>query len=233
MTADLWFDDCARIRPRRKCSSMKIRLLNMSSSLNAGVLLSCAVLSGCVTSPIPGASDGSRTVKPPLASSGPYVAPLPSPSEGGAAPDDFEVLRTVSVAALSPNQGVEERRRGKRIRWAGAVERIAATDQGVCLTILYARSGEDGEPLWTNTPTYQHFEACAAGAYDPRLVHELTNVTIIGRISGTTSIGSGGGDRTGPIVQIENLFRWSDCLSGDDSPECKYGFLDPQTDIID
>lgn len=231
MTADLWFDDCARIRPRRKCSSMKLRLLNMSSRLNAGVLLSYAVLSGCVTSPPLVASDGSRKVKPPLASSEPYAAP--SPSEAGAASDDFEVLRTVSVAALSPSQGVEERHRGKRIRWAGAVERITATDQGVCLTILYARSGEDGEPLWTNTPTYQHFEACAATAYDPMLVHELTNVTIIGRISGTTYIGSGGGDRTGPVVQIENLFRWSDCLSGDDSPECKYGFLDPQTDIID
>ncbi|TFW14181.1 hypothetical protein EGY25_02945 [Brevundimonas intermedia] len=233
MTADLWFDDCARIRPRRKCSSMKLRLLNMSSRLNAGVLLSCAVLSGCVTSPIPVASDGSRTVKPLLASSEPYASPSPSPSEAGVASDDFEVLRTVSVAALSPNQGIEQRHRGKRIRWAGAVERITATDQGVCLTILYARSGEDGEPRWTNTPTYQHFEACAASAYDPRLVHELTNVTIIGRISGTTYIGSGGGGRTGPVVQIENLFRWSDCLSGDDSPECKYGFLDPQTDIID
>lgn len=210
---------------------MEIRLLKMSSRLNAGVFLSCAVLSGCVTSPTPVASDGSRTVKPPLASSGPNTAP--SPLKAGGASDDFEVLRTASVAALSPNQGVEERHRGKRIRWAGAVERIAAIDQGVCLTILYARSGEDGEPLWTNTPTYQHFEACAAGAYDPRLVHELTNVTIIGRISGTTSIGSGGGGRTGPVVQIENLFRWSDCLSGDDSPECKYGFLSPQTDIID
>jgi starvation-inducible outer membrane lipoprotein len=208
--------------------SMKIRLLKMSSRLKAGVLLSCAVLSGCVTSPTPVASDGSRTA---LASSEPYAAP--SPSEAGAASDDFEVLRTVSVAALSPNQGVEERHRGKRIRWAGAVERITATDQGVCLTILYARSGENGEPLWTNTPTYQHFEACAAGPYDPKLVHELTNVTIIGRISGMTDIGSGGGGRTGPVVQIDNLFRWSDCLSGDDSPECKYGFLSPQTGMID
>ncbi|MFN3877236.1 MAG: Slp family lipoprotein [Brevundimonas sp.] len=212
---------------------MKIRFLKMSSRMNVGVFLSCAVLSGCVTSPNPVASDGSRTVKPPLASSGPYAASALASSEAGSASDDFEVLKTVSVAALSPNQGVEERHRGERIRWAGAVERITTIDQGVCLTILYARSGENGEPLWTNTPTYQHFEACAAGPYDPRLVHELTNVTIIGRISGTTDIGSGGGDRTGPVVQIENLFRWSDCLSGDDSPECKYGFLDPQTDIID
>lgn len=168
---------------------------------------------------------------PPLASPGPYAAP--APAKAGSASDDLEVLKTVSVAPLSPDQGVEERNLGKRIRWAGAVERITATDHGVCLTILYARSGENGGPRWTNTPTYQNFEACAASAYDPTLVHEFTNVTIIGRISGTTYIGSGGGGRTGPVVQIENLFRWSDCLSGDDSPECRYGFLSPQTEIID
>jgi hypothetical protein len=107
--------------------------------------------------------------------------------------------------------------------------RIAATDEGVCLTILYAQSGEDGFPLWTNRPTYQNFEACSASAYDPTLVREHTNVTIIGRTTGVTHIGSGGGGRTGAVVQIERLFRWSDCLAGDPSPECKIGFLNPQT----
>lgn len=118
---------------------------------------------------------------------------------------------------------------GQRIRWAGAVMRIAATGPGVCLTIMYAHSGEDAQPLWTNTPTYQNFEACAAGAYDPTLLGEHTNVTIVGRITGVTHKGSGGGGRIGPVVQIERLFRWSDCLAGDPSPECKIGFLNPQT----
>ena len=232
-TANLWFDNRARICPRRKC------MLNENSppqDVEQTERRHFAELYDFVRmrhAPTPVASDGSRTVKPPLASSGPYAASAPALSGAGSASDDFEVLRTVSVAPLSPNQGVEERYRGERIRWAGAVERITTIDQGVCLTILYARSGENGEPLWTNTPTYQHFEACAAGPYDPRLVHELTNVTIIGRISGMTDIGSGGGGRTGPVVQIDNLFRWPDCLSGDDSPECKYGFLSPQTGMID
>ncbi len=163
----------------------------------------------------------------PLRSPTPDAAP--APGEDGSADDDFEVLRTVSVAQLSPEQAVEERNMGRRIRWAGAVMRIAATDQGECLTLLYARSDEDGLPLWTNEPTYQSFEACAAGAYDPTLLGEHTNVTIVGRITGMTQIESGGGGRTGPVVQIERLFRWSDCLAGDPSPECKIGFLNPQT----
>ena len=105
---------------------------------------------------------------------------------------------------------------------------MTRSDEGVCLTIVHAVSGKYGEPHWTPEPTYQTFDACTKGVYDPELVHEYTNVTIIGRITGKTYIGMGGGGSIGPVIQIEKLYRWSDCLAGDTSPVCKSGFLIPE-----
>ena len=141
--------------------------------------------------------------------------------------EDIETLRAVAGVPLSPDQALDKQHIGKRIRWAGAIHHMARSDDGVCLTILYALSGNYGEPRWTLDPTYQTFEACTAGTYDPDLVHDLTNVTIVGKISGATYIGMGGGGSEGPAVAIEKLYRWSDCLAGDVSPVCKTGFLNP------
>lgn len=206
---------------------MKNRSISVSKRMTPGILLSCLLLWGCAA-PLAGVEPNHVGITPsPLASQATDAAP--APAEGGSATDDIEVLRAVLVAQLSPDQVVGERNVGQRIRWAGAVMRVAASDQGVCLTILYAQSGEDGFPLWTNRPTYQNFEACSASAYDPTLLREHTNVTIVARTTGVTHKDLGGGGRTGPVVQIERLFRWSDCLAGDPSPECKIGFLNPQT----
>ena len=205
---------------------MKHRSISVSKRMNAGILLSGLMLWGCAAPLAPDEPNPFGITSPPTSR---LTDAAPAPAEGGSAVDDIEVLRTVSVAQLSSNQVVGERNVGQRIRWAGAVMRMAATDQGVCLTILYAQSGEDGFPLWTNRPTHQNFEACSASAYDSALLGEHTNVTIVGRITGVTQKDSGSGSRTGPVVEIERLFRWSDCLAGDPSPECKIGFLDPET----
>jgi starvation-inducible outer membrane lipoprotein len=154
--------------------------------------------------------------------------PVRAPAQPGLDPAEIETLRTIPVASLSPDQAIDERHIGKRIRWAGAVQYMAASEKGVCLTILYALGGDHGEPRWTNEPTYQTFNACTTGAYDRELVRESTNLTIVGKISGKTYIGMGGGGSTGPVVEIEKLFRWSDCLEGDTSPVCKFGFLSPK-----
>lgn len=182
-----------------------------------GPLFCCAVLSGCVDSRIaPGPKEIGATGAQPV------------PAHGASKATETETLRNISAAPLSPDQGVDERNIGKRIRWAGAVQYITESDKGVCLTILYALSGDHGEPRWTNEPTYQTFNACTAGSYDPALVQQSTNVTVVGSISGKTTIGMGGGGSTGPVVEIEKLFRWSDCLEGDTSAVCKYGFLSPK-----
>lgn len=141
---------------------------------------------------------------------------------------EMKVLLGIAVARLTPDQAVEKRHMGKRIRWAGAVHHIKRSDGGVCLTILYARTGDHGGPRWTVDPTYQSFDACTAGSYDPELVQDFTNVTIVGRIAGKAYIGMGGGGSIGPVVEIEKLYRWSDCLAGDDSPVCRNGFLTPE-----
>ena len=206
---------------------MKHRSVSVSKRMNRCILLSCLLLWGCA-GPLVGVEPDHVGITPSPPGSATSEA-APTPAEGGSTTNDIEVLRTISVAQLSPDQVVEERNLGQRIRWAGAVMRIAPTDQGVCLTILYAQSGDDGFPLWTNRPSYQSFEACAPGAYDPTLLREHTNVTIVGRATGLPDKDSGGGGRIGYVIQIERLFRWSDCLAGDPSPECKIGFIDPQT----
>ena len=182
-----------------------------------GPLCCCTILSGCVNSSTA-----------PALKERPATPAQSLPAHGTSGATDIETLQNITGTQLSPSQGTEDRNVGKRIRWAGAVQYVDASDTSVCLTILYALSGEHGEPRWTNDPTYQTFKACTSGSYDPKLVSTSTNVTIVGRISGKAYIGMGGGGTTGPVVEIERLFRWSDCLEGDTSGICKYGFLSPK-----
>ncbi|SEH17621.1 Outer membrane lipoprotein Slp family protein [Sphingopyxis sp. YR583] len=166
-----------------------------------------------------------------LAPFGASVAARSQPVEAAPAASDeqdeasreIETLRAVEVTPLVPDEALDKRHVGKLVRWAGAIYGI----DGRCLTILFARSGDHGEPRWTAEPTYQAFVACGSGGYDPELVQAHTNVTIIGRVTGKQYIGMGGGGADGPVLRIEKLYRWSDCLAGDDSPICKRGFLEP------
>ena len=174
--------------------------------MNPGLLLFAAMLApGSAAAGEPGAVDTAPTI-----------------DRGAAAlVQDIETLKAAKVAALTPDEALDERNIGKRVRWAGGIYGI----DGRCLTINFARSGDHGEPRWTAEPTYQAFVACGAGIYDPELVQPYTNVTIIGRITGKHYIGMGGGGADGAAIDIEHLYRWSDCLGGDDSPVCKQGFL--------
>lgn len=162
--------------------------------------------------------------------------PLPVAPDAAMTSDvetDGDALIAMEVADLSPKEAMDEQHLDARIRWAGAIHYIGGTERGDCLTILYARIGAHGGPHWTQTPTYQNFVACGVGRYDPDLVHEFSNITIIGRVTGKRRIGLGGGYADGPEVEIEHLFRWSDCLVGDESPVCYSGFLKPRADNSD
>lgn len=141
---------------------------------------------------------------------------------------DIAALKKIRVKPLTPDQGMRDGSNGKRVRWAGAVHHI----DGKCLTIMYARSNDYGGPEWQPTPTYQTFVACGAGNYDPALIAPFANVTILGRITGKRSIGLGGGHIMGPVLEIDRMFRWSDCLAGDQHPTCKTGFVTPQTEAL-
>lgn len=145
----------------------------------------------------------------------------PLAADGDQADQELDALKGAEVAPLTPDEALDKRHVGKRVRWAGGVYGI----NGRCLTVNFARSGDYGEPRWTAEPTYQAFVACGPGVYDADLLHPHTNVTIIGQITGKQYIGMGGGGSDGATISIEKLYRWSDCLAGDDSPVCKRGFL--------
>ena len=154
----------------------------------------------------------------------PTMEPPATDTDGRGVSPEIEALRGAEVAALTPDEALGKQHIGKRVRWAGGVYAI----EGRCLTINFARSGDYGEPHWTPEPTHQSFVACGSGVYDPGLVEAHTNVTIIGEVMGKQYIGMGGGGFDGPAIRIEKLYRWSDCLAGDDSPVCKQGFLDAE-----
>jgi starvation-inducible outer membrane lipoprotein len=201
-------------------STLSSRLI---APLATSALLSGAILAGCADVPDGVAGPYRVASMPTVAPTAPLAAP-----EGRSTATDVEMLRAIPASPLTPEQGADARNLGARIRWAGAIQQIDRADKRACLTVLYAQSDDDGAPRWTNDPTYQSFQACSVGAYDPALISEFTNITVVGRISGKASLGSGGSSGSGPVVQIEKLFRWSDCLEGDTTPVCKAGFIDPQ-----
>lgn len=198
--------------------SRRSLLASLRSAVPAA--LSCSlILSGCA-----GGADAPVPTRVGTATPAPMSTPT-DPSPVDSASSDIKALTAVTVASLMPDEALDPRQVGKRIRWAGAIHQIAPTERGVCLTILYAPSGDAGQPRWSREATPGTFRACTDGSYDRTLVGETTNVTIIGRISGKANIGMGGGSSPGPVVEIEKLFRWSDCLSGDTSPDCRIGFV--------
>jgi len=224
-TYGLVLADMQRLFRHESSWSMRAQSYNRLVQAVSSALFSCALLAGCADAP-----SGSSPILVGTASSSIVSPGLPA---GGSTITDLEKLDAISVSSLSLAQGVEDHNLGARVRWAGGIQHRAATNGGVCLTVLYASSGEGGAPQWNNDGNPQSFVACTEGTYDPVLINEFTNVTVVGRISGRTSTGAGAGSSNGPVLQIEQLFRWSDCLEGDSSPECKYGFISPQADHVD
>ncbi len=158
------------------------------------------------------------------------VAPAKVPPATGlpaSAAGELAALHTMAGTPIDPDQAIDARHVDARVRWAGAVLQHVPSERSVCLTMLHARSNDNGMPDWGADPTGHLFRAYASGSYDPNIVAEHTNLTIVGTVTGKVRIGLGGETRVVPMVQIERLYRWSDCLSDDASPICRSGFLAP------
>ena len=176
------------------------------------IVIVAALLSGCVRIPAP---------TPPLGASAPIASRTLSQNRPGVT--DHEALAAVSVSTLEPERGLDDTNVGQRVRWAGPIQNGAASGKGVCLTILYVPSDEHGVPRWNAATTGERFTACSTAAYDPDLVGPTAFVTVVGRIERW----NGDEAPAGPVIQIEKLFRWSDCLQGDTDPACRSGFIEP------
>jgi hypothetical protein len=67
-------------------------------------------------------------------------------------------------------------------------------------------------------------KACGAGPYDRQLLQPFTLVWVSAKVTGQAEfVGT-----QIPVIEIDALYRSSDCLQGDTAPQCVHSYLQPQ-----
>ena len=129
------------------------------------------------------------------------------------------------VVDLSPAQALAPGARGARVRWSGGINAIESRDGArQCFTLLHATFDARGVLQWPRDA--QNFVACGPGHYDRDLVAQFTLVSLEGHVTGQQMLL----DKPVPVMEIEALYRHSDCVQGSEkSPECYAGYLRPQS----
>lgn len=126
--------------------------------------------------------------------------------------------------SLSLAQALTPQAQGKRIHWSGGINAIEAQEGArQCFTLLHATFDARNVLQWPRDE--QQFIACGAGDYDRDLVALYTLVSFDGRVAGQRMFLG----KPVPVIEIEALYRHSDCVQGSEkSPECYSGLLQPQ-----
>lgn len=124
---------------------------------------------------------------------------------------------------LSPAQALTPQAQGLRVKWTGGINAIDTGEAGrQCFTLLQATFDAQNVLQWPDDA--QQFVACGAGHYDQRLVTQFTLVSFEGRVAGQRIVQN----KPVPVIEIEALYRHSDCVQGsENSPECYTGYLQP------
>ena len=128
------------------------------------------------------------------------------------------------AAELAPAQALTPQAQGMQVHWSGGINAIDAREGGrICFTLLHATFDARGVLQWPRDA--QEFVACGPGDYDRDLVAPFTLVSFDGRVAGQAlRLG-----RPVPLVEIDALYRHSDCVQGSEaSPECYTGYLRPR-----
>ncbi|WP_395347750.1 Slp family lipoprotein [Variovorax sp. UC122_21] len=128
------------------------------------------------------------------------------------------------TTTLPPAQALTPQAQGKRIHWSGGINAITPEEGSrQCFTLLHATFDAQGVLQWPRNE--QEFIACGAGYYDGNLVAQYTLVSFDGRVAGQRMILG----KPVPVIEIEALYRHSDCTQGNEKiPECYSGLLQPR-----
>lgn len=174
----------------------------------AALFCTAALLAACATP----ADRGAATARHAMAA---------TDREGGGA----ALASRAPVADLSPAQALAPEAQGARVRWSGGINAIESRKGArQCFTLLHATFDAQGVLQWPRDA--QHFVACGPGRYDRELVAQFTLVSLEGRVSGQQVLL----DKPVPVMEIDALYRHSDCVQGSEkSPECYAGYLRPQS----
>lgn len=162
----------------------------------------CAILGACVLLAACAAPADRAAPSPPIAAAKPQAP----------------------VADLSPAQALSPSAQGARVRWSGGIHTIEAREGArQCFTLLQATFDARQVLQWSRDP--QYFVACGPGDYDRNLVAPFTLLSIGGRVVGSQQLVG----KPVPVLEIETLYRHSDCVQGSEqSPECYAGELQPE-----
>lgn len=98
----------------------------------------------------------------------------------------------------------------------------SVSEQRDCMVVLYAEFSEQGFLSWPREASF--FKACGAGTYDRQLLQPFTLVWVSAKVTGQAEfVGT-----QIPVIEIDALYRGSDCLQGDTAPQCVHSYLQPQ-----
>ena len=188
-----------------------------------GLLLVALLLAGCGTSTV-------SPVKPPDASKTPGSAALPATgnlavSQKSCHPDALTGAAALlgPFKSLTPEQAIGPEAVGSRVCWGGGLNKITELESGRdCMTMLYGDPGAEQGWRWPRQASY--FMACGPGRYDRKLFEQFMMATVSGKVVGRAEfIGL-----TIPVIEIDAIYRLSDCLQGDTAPQCVHGYQQPQ-----
>ena len=125
--------------------------------------------------------------------------------------------------SMTPAQALQAGALNARVCWAGGLRTIeSVSEQRDCMVLLHAEFSEQGFLSWPREANF--FKACGAGTYDRQLLQPFTLVWVSAKVTGQAEfVGT-----QIPVIEIDALYRGSDCLQGDTAPQCVHSYLQPQ-----
>ena len=187
-----------------------------------GMGLLVVALAGCsslspVTAPENPVSTGAQPV--PSISSMPSAAVQaschPAPLTGAAA-------LLGPLTDITPVQALKADALNARVCWGGGLRTLkAVSPERDCMVLLQFENSEKTGVRWPQENRF--FKACGRGPYDRQLLEQFTLVWVSGKVTGQAEFAG----TPIPVIEIDALYRGSDCLEGDTSPQCVHDYLQP------
>lgn len=194
---------------------------------NVGAVL---LLAGCASVQQPmgpvSVPEEARGAAASVASALPAPAPAPAPAQVQQASCHPDPLRGAAaqagpLTALTPPQAQADGAVDARVCWSGGLRTLTTFEAGrVCMVLLYAEAGPEH---WRWPQHASFFQACTSAGYDPALLAPFTQMTVSGKVTGRAEFMG----LAIPTIEIDALYRFSDCLQGETAPSCVHGYLPP------
>ncbi len=134
-----------------------------------------------------------------------------------------------NVAAISPQQTLQEGAVGNRVRWGGEIVKVTVNKEDTCFELLAKPLDRSARPLRSDNAEGR-FIACAPQFFDPAVYTKGREITVMGTVIEPVSGKIGEYDYRYPQVTIERLYLWPERPDFSTMPPPNYypyGFYDP------